>query len=205
MSGARWTPEEDALVREQVGARSFKQIARRLGRSERSVESRLQRTCGSIYDRQVGNLLTSTVIAGTLGVRLKLISERMGDGRIAARSVMLKRRRVYVATKLAVQTFVLSGGLINLQCSPVATWQSFVDEGAWRWGERAITAPRLLTILIQSKSTIERLQHGSGFPTSILAASPGGPSWYSRADVALWLDAHPSYWTNAAREELQRT
>lgn len=199
----RWQPEEIDYVRRSVGRQPLRTIARKLKRTPIAVEQQIikgQRT--SPHALAVGKDMTSPEIAAALGIARSIVIRWLASGALPSRRVVLRKRVIHAVKRTDLREFILRGGMIDNVANPRPEWRAAVLDGARLWHERYVSSNELADLLGMARINFSaHLRHAKHFPRP---AHTGGraPAYFDRTAVRAWLDAHPQYWTSAARASL---
>lgn len=201
-AGCNWTEEERMILRSELGVTPVRTLAQKLRRTMRAVRSEAERNRLSaelIAKRSAG--LSFTDVCTYLGVDRKSLFWWMKRGLITAnkRDATVAdgcRREVWTFSYDEVERFLRDGGALYVM-RPVAGWEDVYTEAKAALLSRLISRRDVICLCCLTDGSMYRWRQ-KGFPQPVVTGTRG-EMFYDRAAVRTWLDAHPHYWTKAAR------
>jgi hypothetical protein len=198
-----YTPQEDAYIKNAIGKKNAKTVARKLKRGVQGVRQRMYllappTTRRKIVQREIG--LSRQQLATELGVDVQRV-----HGWIA-RGLLKERRMTGIIASWhgidvdAVDAFLYAGGALLDYLRPTGGWIDVVADARAQLQARYVSRSAIVDALRIRTCSLRHLRLNHGFPEPSLPSRGTIPSYYDRAAVRAWLAEHPVYQTKRSRE-----
>lgn len=199
-----FTPDELILIRSEIGYTPTHIIARRIGRTMHAIVDRAG--CDGLYPENIAKRadgLSTQDVYQYLGVDRKSIYVWVASGQLHGTKRLSavregSKRAVWTFSYDEVERFLRDGGALY-KMRPVRGWRGIYEEARQALMARLIVRSDLIRLLHVTGGAIYHWQEREGFPQTARTGTQGA-AYYDRSAVRTWLDAHPHYWTKAARE-----
>ncbi|MCC6602114.1 MAG: helix-turn-helix domain-containing protein [Anaerolineae bacterium] len=162
-----WTPEQEALLRQEYGRIPRRQLAEKLGRSEVAIKMRA-RVLRVPSPRTWQHIMLSTVLTYALGFGCeKSVRNLMCKGVFPVHYVYLGNTRVPAVNIKRMQQWL--GDPNNWYCLDVdrivdPRYQSVVRLARRQWNDEWLTVGQIAELMGYSQQGINKLIHGGALP-----------------------------------------
>lgn len=188
--GTRWNELDDTRVLYYVGPMGVPLTSERLGRSDGAIRSRvgsLGQSAKQLAMRAEG--MSVPDVAEKLGVSPKRVYSWIAREWLPSRRKVVAQQMVHSLKRTSVERFLRERGALLPDLNPQGRWQRVVAKSQAHLQARLISQPALLETLGIGEKQLRQWQD-QGFPAPALKLYGQGGTWYERAAVRAWLQAH---------------
>ena len=176
---------------------NIRTIATKHGRSVTAIQHRMyRRGIKPMLQMRRADGMSVLDVVRELGVPRRTVSHWITVGWLKARALRVVRQRVYTIAPDAVVALIQT--YPNLNYLPNDDWAPIVEAARAAWAAHYISRADLADMLAMGMKRVSDLR----IAPACGRGRGGQRNYYERAAVRAWLDAHPQYWTRAAREKL---
>ncbi len=201
-----WTPQEDAELIAGAGARRLTTTAAHLGRTVDAARRRAVHILHLDHAQEARRVAGMSLadVCRALGVGPEYVRRWQRKGWLATHTGYGIAAGHTSIDPYDLSAFLAERGALLPYLRPTdLAWREEIADARAALLLRYIESPALRTILHWSRGTRTYVKRWHGFGNvTTLSLGTKYPLWYERASVRAWLDQHPQYWTQEAKERL---